>query len=210
MSGTAPSRALRLACAAAALSGCIGIRGSSAPPPLDTPRSGEAPSVAVTVSGQSTVNGAAAETGPVFQVWQQAVVKAYGDSRMFSAVTIGLAPADLHADVRVTSARNVSQPLTIFNAATIAIIPNVTGARFAVETSFRNAAGATLATFTRSEDGTVVSQLLLLPLMPLLSPERMQNEIVYDLNRAIVQEAVAQGVLSAAGPGGDQRSSSRE
>jgi hypothetical protein len=191
----AAKRTKAYALAVTCLCGCVAFRaGPSASISSWPPAAGEArPTVSLLIEPSAEQQ---AEIGSVFEVWRDQTVRAYRESGLFSDVSVGLQPRDMHVQITIRDQEYFSKTLDALLAMTFGLIPCYIRQNFSVRTEFRARGGETLAMFERAEASETWIQLFLLAVMPFRkSPPSVVSDVIYDLNRATLMEALNNEVL---------------
>jgi len=111
---------------------------------------------------------------------------------LFSAVKEGTSDADLVAEINVLDRNDYSSVLAFITGFTYGLVPSSESHAFTLSTTLKNQQGLPISTINMQETRTTWIQLFLLFAMPFQSAE---NDLVYDLNRATIQEARGKGHL---------------
>lgn len=148
------------------------------------------------------VYGAAILDGKIYQAhpktmknWRRQTIKAYEDSGIFSVVKEGTDEADLEAEIMIVDRADPNTFFAFITGLTLYVIPSKATDEFTVQTTIRDREGKTVGAFEKSETVSLWQQLLLILAMPFNWPSSVAKEALYDLNRATISEAYAQGIL---------------
>jgi len=191
-------RALLIVCLAVALSGCAGYRTSRLPPvaiwPPAEPPIG-AP-IALRFYGVGRVDTAPAELSPVgLRIAVEAAERAYRDSGLFSQVQSGWDAGGMVAEVGLTvvTGRIRQQGL---------VLASLTYEQFELKlrTSFRATDGTELGRVEVSEIVRVYRDPFVFFVMFSRYPTTVTAQVMYDLHRATLVEALKKGYLKPTPP----------
>lgn len=130
--------------------------------------------------------------------WHESTVRAYSESDLFSEVKTGLTETDLRAEVKIIIEYKPNIGLALLSGFTLGLIPYKETNNLIVKTTIKDRDGNTPGIFEKSED--VNSMVFLGPgLIPWLIVYAMVEEYIaetiYDIHRAIINEAYAEGVF---------------
>lgn len=125
-------------------------------------------------------------------VWQDLTVRAYQESGLFSDVKTEPAETDLRAEINIIDRGEGNKTMAALTGFTLYLIPSSATDAVTVSTTLKDRHGATIGTFQKQEAHTLWQQLFLVFAMPFRSKE---EPLVYDLNRATILEALANGSL---------------
>ncbi|MBX3306208.1 MAG: hypothetical protein KF751_09130 [Nitrospira sp.] len=174
------------------LSGCASFRSGGTPPPASWPISKEPgkQSISLLVTGEAVVNNERQDAPQgAIQRWQEAVEKAYKDSGLFSNVTIGAAETDLKAEIHILDRGEVSKGMAFLSGLTLTLVPANARDEMVVTTALRGKEGQELGTYNEKETMSTWIQFFLIFIMPFNWPNTVGTEMLYDLNRAIIDQA---------------------
>lgn len=180
------------------LSGCAAFRtGETQPqtPWLISKEPGKQ-SISLLVSGESSVNGTRQDVPQrMIDAWQAVTEKAYKDSGYLSDVKIGAAETDLRAEIHFTDRGEANQGLAFLSGFTMTLIPANAQGDMVVKTTLKNKEGTELGTFEKKETLSFWIQFFLIFIMPFNWPNTVASEMLYDLNRATIDQAYGAGHL---------------
>jgi hypothetical protein len=185
-------RAVLLAALAAAACGVERTQrvGRIEPWPLRAQASG--PSVVLRVYGNQRFERGPAELDPgLLRLWRDQALRAYRESGLFASVEDGWEGDGLIAEIGFTVSTRARETSRVLDTSTLTSRRN----DFAVRTRFRSRDGRSLGSIDHTE---VVRIYTSLPLSTVVGPSpsnRTVREVIYDLNRATLRDALAQGIL---------------
>jgi hypothetical protein len=184
-------------CLMSFFSGCASFRAGNLPPSEWSPESvAQNQSIDVIVSGESIVNGKEQDpNAKCLETWNEQVLKAYNDSGLFSEVKTGIAETDLRSEVKILDRGEVNLGLAFITGLTLYLIPSKASDEITIQTKIKDREGKILGTFEKSETINTWQQLFLIFGTPFNFPGTVTKETLYDLNRAIINEAHMQGVI---------------
>jgi len=153
-------------------------------------------SISLLVTGEGSVNGARQDASQrAIEAWQEAAAKAYKDSGLFSDVKTGAAETDLRAEIHFIDRGEGNAALAFLSGFTMTLIPANGQDEFTMKTTLKNKAGQDLGTFEKKETLSFWIQFFLIFIMPFNWPNTVATEILYDLNRATINQAFGAGLL---------------
>jgi hypothetical protein len=183
--------ALALVCLS---TGCITSREGQLPPITQWPPEAKPikPSISMVVNGKAVLNGKEQDvTSTAYvQQWRALTIRAYQDSGVFSNVKEGASESDLMAEINVIDQGDSSFVMGFLTGFTMGLIPSSASDVFTLSTTLKDRNGKAISTINMQETHTTWMQLFLVFGMPFQSTE---NHLVYDLNRATIQEARGKG-----------------
>jgi hypothetical protein len=158
---------------------------------------GGSQSVAVVVRVERTVNGAPEELPDYLRdAWIEATLDAYRCSGLFAEVRRGISSdTDLQAVVRIQDRVVGSKAFGYLSARSWLLLPSRERDQLRIRTIFRNREGGIVGAFRSEETVTTWFQVLLLPLTPFLSRNRVVNRTIRDLSTATTVQARRRGML---------------
>jgi len=186
--------AVRIVIVCTLLSGCIMMRGHDLEPPptwpLQTDSGGK--SIRIQIAEEKMKENYA--TGDL-NVSKQAM-KAYTDSGLFLRVSSG-GDADITAEVVLSGLEpRTNGFLRVLNGMTLTLIPDRIAYSPTMTTTFRDQQGTVIGTVKKSEDVSLWMELFLLFGMPFVDgPNAKIESVYYDLHRATISQAYAQGMI---------------
>jgi hypothetical protein len=176
--------------------GCITSREGQMPPITQWPPEAKAvkPSISLMVSGKVILNGQEQDVSRTVLVhqWRALTIRAYQDSGLFSNVKEGTTEGDLSAEINVVDQGDGNSVMPLITGLTMGLIPSAASDAVTLRTILKDSIGTTIGTFQMQETTTLWMQLFLVFAMPFRTAE---NALVYDLNRATIQEARGKGQL---------------
>ncbi len=180
------------------LVGCASFRSGKLTPITDWPPEshGTKRPIAVQITGSLEFNGRP-QGRPLqgtLERWYQQAVTAYQDSGLFSKVKGKPEGEDLTAEITIEYKVRASRIWMFISAWTLHLLPSRATQDFILTTHYRDGAGATLATITKQERVSLWHQFFLLFAFK-SRPTEVPLQVLYDLNRACILEAMAQGFL---------------
>jgi hypothetical protein len=178
--------------------GCAMSRAGQLPEIASWPPSGpgDARSVSLMLSGESTVNDKEHEVSAQFlKTWKESTTKAYEDSQLFASVIPEAAATDRRVEIKVMDRGTYSAGLSVLTGFTLFLIPSKSTDEVTVSTTVKDRDGAVLGTYSKTETLTMWQQLFLVFAMPVKSPSSVTKSTIYDLSRATIAEAHAAGVF---------------
>lgn len=182
------------------LSGCAAFRSGETQPPESWPLS-KGPgkqSISLLVTGEGSVNGVKQDLPQrMIEAWQGIAEKSYKDSGLFSDVKTGAAETDLRAEIHFIDRGEASQGLAFLSGFTMTLIPANGKSELTVKTTLKDKAAQALGTFEKKETLSFWIQFFLIFIMPFYWPNTVATDMLYDLNRATINEALGAGVLRA-------------
>jgi hypothetical protein len=182
------------------LSGCASFRSGGTHPPASWPISkglGKQ-SISLLVTGEGVVNNNRQDIPQrAIQIWQEAVAKAYKDSGLFSNVTIGAAETDLKAEIHILDRGEASMGMAFLSGLTLTLVPVNARDEIVVTTTLKGKEGQEVGTYNKKETVSTWIQLFLIFIMPFNWPNTVAAEMLYDLNRAIIDQAHAAKAIRA-------------
>ena len=187
-----------IAASLAILQGCAMFSAGKLGPVPPWPAAGGGPSrsVSVVVAVDSAVNGKATDAQPAYiDVCREQTLRAYRDSGLFSQVSSGSAVADRRAEVRISDRGEVSTVMAFITGLTLFLVPSSASVELTVSLTVKDQNGRSVGTFVKSEDLTMWQHLTMLFVMPFNSPRSVQDETLYDLNRAAIVDAHRAGAI---------------
>ena len=194
-------RSLAFVLALLACTGCATFRaGDLAPvenwPPTSSVEAKQ--SIAVKVTTEMSINDTERLPGDALtHKWREQVILAYRESKLFSSVEFGpdadRAPVTAYATFR--NEGSFSLFMTLLTGLTIYIIPSSATESFTLTTSFKDADGKELGVVTVTESGTLWQQFFMIFFAPGRSINGVFDEILRDLSRATVVEAMELGYI---------------
>jgi hypothetical protein len=182
------------------LSGCAAFRTGEFKPPASWPLATTPgkQSISLLVTGEGFVNGTRQDVPQrMIQHWQDAAVKAYQDSGLFSDVKTGAAETDLRAEVHVLDRGKASQGMAFLSGLTLTLLPAHAEGEFVVKTTLKNKEGQDLGTFEKKDSFSFWIQFFLIFIMPFNWPNTVMTDLLYDLHRATIDQAHGAGLLQA-------------
>jgi hypothetical protein len=180
------------------LSGCAAFRSGETQPPTPWPISKEPrkQSISLLITGESSVNGTRQDVPQrMIEVWQAAAEKAYKDSGFFSNVKVGAAETDLRAELHFTDRGEANSGLAFLSGFTLTLIPANAHGEMVVKTALKTKDGHPLGRFEKKETLSFWIQFFLIFIMPFNWPNTVVTEMLYDLNRATLDQAYGAGLL---------------
>jgi hypothetical protein len=182
------------------LSGCAAFRTGDFKPPASWPLSTTPgkQSISLLVTGEALVNGKRQDIPQqVMQGWQDAAMKAYTDSGLFSDVIMGAAMTDLRAEVHMLERGEANQGLAFLSGFTFTLIPCKAEDEVVLKTTLKNKEGQDLGTFEKTDSMSMWVQFFLIFIMPFNWPNTVATDLFYDLHRATISQAHGAGLLQA-------------
>jgi hypothetical protein len=122
-------------------------------------------------------------------------LKAYRDSGLFSQVSSGLGTTDLRAEVRFVDNGHGSLAMAFLTGLTLYLIPSSATDELTVKTTIKDANGNLLGSFEKAESITQWQELFMVFAMAGHSADTVSKSTVYDLHRATITEAHANGLF---------------
>ena len=180
------------------VSGCAAYRAGNLPQISSWPPESvnDKKSISIVVSGEAILGGKhQAAPSTYIKISQEPTAKAYRNAGLFSDVKVGFAETDLRAEVKIVHQGETNLGLGFLSGLTLFLIPSKTTDEFVVKTTIKDSEGDTIGTFEKSETITMWQQLFLIFATPFNFPGSVVKETLYDLNRAIINEAHSQGVI---------------
>ena len=184
-----------------ACTGCATFReGNLAPvenwPPTSAAESKQA--IAVKASTEMSINGTERiPSEALTNKWSEQVILAYRESKLFSSVEFGSnadsAPVTAHALLR--NEGSLSMGMAMLTGLTLYIIPSSATEKYILTTTFTDGDGKELGVVSVNESGTLWQQLFMIFFAPGRSIETVFSEILRDLSRATVVEALERGYI---------------
>lgn len=195
------SLCLLLACLAwLSLEGCAAFRGGETKPPSSWPLSSGPgkQSISLIVTGEGMVNGRKVDTHPAaLKAWQAAAERAYKDSGLFSDVQGSAADTDLRAEIHVIDRGNANQGLAFLSGFTMTLVPAYAKGEYRIKTTLKDKEGKEVGSFETKESFSFWIEFFLVFVMPFNWPNTVASELLYDLNRSAIDQALAAGALQA-------------
>ena len=183
-----------------AVGGCAAFRSGETQPPASWPIS-KGPgkqSISLLVTGEGIVNNKRQDAPQqAIQIWQEAAVKSYKDSGLFSEVKIGAAATDLRSEIHIVDRGEASMGLAMLSGFTLTLFPANGQEDFILNTTLKNQEGKELGTFEKKETMSFWIQFFLIFIMPFNWPNTVVSEMLYDLNRATISQAHSAGLFQA-------------
>jgi hypothetical protein len=186
------------------LSGCAAFRTGEFKPPASWPLATTPgkQSISLLVTGESILNGIRQDLPQrnqqrMIQPWQDAAVKAYQDSGLFSDVKTGVAETDLRAEIHVLNRGEGNIGMMVLSSLTLTLLPAHAEAEFVVKTTLKTKEGQDLGTFEKKGTFSYWSQFFLIFIMPFNWPDTVEADLRYDLHRATIDQAYGAGLLQA-------------
>ena len=181
------------------LTGCAAFREDQLQPitswPLETSYKNK--SISLIISGKAIVNGEELEVNKsILSIWRKQTVSAYRESGLFSEVKTGLVDSDLRAEIKILDQGEGSLGLAFLSGFTFTLIPAKAYDEFFVTTTLIDNEGRELGRIVKSETINSWIQLFLIFVMPFNWPNSVAKEVLYDLNRATINEAHKIGVFN--------------
>ena len=177
------------------LSGCIMMRGHKLeqPPTWPLQREVGAKSIRIKIS-EEKMNETFATGDPTVKTQ---AMKAYTDSGLFQRVGATSDPADITAEVALSGLEpRTNGFLRLLNGVTLTLIPDRIAYSPTMTTIFRDQQGTVIGTVQKSEDVSLWMELFLLFGMPFVDgPGAKIESVYYDLHRATISQAHAQGTI---------------
>jgi hypothetical protein len=181
------------------LSSCMLVRGGNLQPLKTWPpaNTAEKKALTLTITVKSADQAAAQSTRQ--QLLEGQAQKAYMESELFSQVNVPTKdPATLQANVeyREDGSKGLAAISGFICGFTLGIIPGYAGGELISVTTFKDQAGKELGVIRKSETYSFWMQLFLIGVMPFREGiEASARGIYYDLNRATLDQARANGIL---------------
>lgn len=181
------------------LAGCASFRGNNLEPIANWPPAAGAKkkSISVVTKGFSSLNGGETKVAlpQTIDIWNNNAVKAYTDSALFSQVMNGTGQTDLQAEIEVMDKGEGSMAMAVLTGLTLYVIPSTATDTFTLKTTIRDSRGRVLGQYEKTESVILWQQLFLIFAMPFKFPVSVVNQTLYDINRATINAAHAQGVI---------------
>ena len=174
------------------LNGCAAFRGGGTEAPRSWPTSKRAdrPSISLLVSGEALINGEMRDVPQqTIAAWEQVAEKAYRESGVFSDVKMGAADTDLRAEIYMLDRGEASIPMALLSGITLTLIPTKAEDEMVMKTTLKNKEGRQLGIYEGKETVSTWIQFFLIFMMPFNSPGSVVQEVLYDLNRATINQA---------------------
>jgi hypothetical protein len=172
--------------------GCITIREGQLQPITQWPpeRKSGKQTISLAVKGKVIYNGQEVSQDvtktKLLYAWQDLTVRAYQESGLFSDVKTEPADTDLRAEITIIDRGDNTTVRTLY------LIPSSATDAVTVSTTLKDRHGAVIGNFQKQEAHTLWQHVFLIFAMPFRSTEQ---PLVYDLNRATILEALANGSL---------------
>jgi hypothetical protein len=182
------------------LSGCAAFRGGGTEAPQSWPisKTADRPSISLLVSGEALINGEMRDVPQqAIAAWEHVAEKAYRESGVFSDVRIGAADTDLRAEIHMLDRGEASIAMALLSGLTLTLIPTKAEDEMVMKTTLKNKAGRQLGVYEKKETVSTWIQFFLIFMMPFYSPGSVVQEVLYDLNRATINQALQTGALQA-------------
>lgn len=180
------------------LSGCAAFRGggTEAPRSWPTSKTADRQSISLLVSGEALINGEMRDVPQqAIAAWEHVAEKAYRESGVFSDVRIGAADTDLRAEIHMLDRGEASMAMALLSGLTLTLIPTKAEDEMVMKTTLRNKAGRQLGVYEGKETVSTWIQFFLIFMMPFYSPGSVVQEVIYDLNRATINQAAGTEAL---------------
>jgi len=193
------SGVLFLSVSVTVLSGCAAFRSGEAKPPEPWPVSTAAgrQSVSLIITGEAIVNDARQDVPQrAIDAWRGETERAYKESGLFSDVLLGAAETDLRAEIHVLDRGEGNMGLAMLSGLTLTLVPGNAYDEFTITTTFKDKEGRTLGTYEEAEGISFWMEFFLVFVMPFKSPNAVAKEVLYDLNRAVIEQARGAGLLA--------------
>lgn len=174
------------------LSGCASFRADQLPPITSWPPelTENKKTISLIIAGEALMKGKHQEVNiNMLSKWCEHTVKAYQDSGLFSSVSTGIIDSDIRAEIRIIDQGEGSAGLAFLSGFTFFIIPAYAYDQLSVITTLTDKDGNILGQYSKSEKVTFWMHLFLIFVMPFNSPFSVAGEVLYDLNRATINEA---------------------
>ncbi len=127
-------------------------------------------------------------------VLSEQVVNAYSDADLFSYVKTGYKASEYRAEIKIKDRTDYPyKNLNLVSILTVLLIPMNGYQELIVTTTFTDKKGNKLGKIVKSEELDLCSQLFLIFAMPFNWPDTIAQEVLYDLNRATINEALNLG-----------------
>jgi hypothetical protein len=180
------------------LSGCAAFREGNIPRYPSVPEAGIAKhkSISVKVYGAVILNDQIYRSHPkAMKTWRQQTITAYEKSGYFSEVKEDTGKADLYSEVVIVDKGNPNAFFAFITGLTLYLMPSKATDEFTVKTTITDGDGDILGAFEKRETVTLWQQLIMIFAMPFNWPSSVAKEALYDLSRATIQDAHAEGIL---------------
>jgi hypothetical protein len=175
------------------------VRGGNLQPPTTWPPANTAEKKVLTLTITVTSADQAAAQSTRQQLLEGQAQKAYMESELFSQVNVLTKdPATLQANVeyREDGSEGLASISGFICGFTLGIIPGYASGELISVTTFKDQAGKELGVIRKSERYSFWMQLFLIGVMPFREGiEASARGIYYDLNRATLEQARANGIL---------------
>ncbi|HXX94249.1 MAG TPA: hypothetical protein VEN81_11495 [Planctomycetota bacterium] len=179
---------------------CAGFRGGELEEtrswPPRPPQDSRKPTVSLSLIGKADVSGKAFAVKPeMANTWYRHTREEYASSGLFADVLPPRAPADVQAEVEVMDQGTMSTFLTVLSGVTLTIIPCRGKDEFTWKTTFKDGTGAVRGVIEKREASILWIEFFLIFVLPFDPPATVFREVIRDLNRSTLQDALERGYL---------------
>lgn len=181
--------------------GCAGFRGGELdetrvwPPPQS--QGPKKPTLSLSLVGKGVIKGKPVPVPPAMaDRWCRGTQETYASSGLFSELLPPGKQADLRAEVEVTDTGSGSMFLAYVCGLTLTVFPCRGKDEFTWKTTFKDSSGAVRGVVEKKESSIMWIQFFLIFVLPFDSPASMAQEVMRDLNRSTILDAMERGFLN--------------